>query len=107
MQTPGAAIVCARPAAVDAKFENGASRSSNESFRQLGGGPSAPGLPSESESAATVSTSLYTAGTSGFEAKSKSQPSLPAATTKVTFVFASVALQIARCMASVVPGHAD
>ncbi len=53
MHEPGAAMVCARPVAVAAKFEKGARTSSPLQPR----GPTAPGSPSVSDIAVTASTS--------------------------------------------------
>src|SRR3954451_22066195 len=54
MQVPGAAIVCAAPALVAAKFENSAALSSTSESRQAGAAPAAPAAPSLSLTAVTV-----------------------------------------------------
>jgi hypothetical protein len=100
MQTPGAAIVCAAPVGVAAKFEKFASESSAPHSPQVGALPAPPGRPSVSDTAVTVRASGYAAGTSGVDAKSKSQLSLPAATTFRTS--AAVAAHTASCIGSVV-----
>jgi hypothetical protein len=57
MQTPGAAIRCAPPAAVAAKLEKDAMRSSPSEVRHAGAPPTLPVRPSLSLMAATVRTS--------------------------------------------------
>ncbi len=79
MQTPGAAIVCADAETEVAKFEKPAGKSSTSPGLHGGVPPVPPGAPSLSDIAVTVSTSGYTAGSSGSPAL-KSRASLPAAT---------------------------
>lgn len=55
MHVPGAAIVCAAPAAVRAKFEYPAARSSASPALHGEGPPAAPPRPSLSDMAVTVS----------------------------------------------------
>src|SRR4051812_19244221 len=102
MHVPGAAIVCALPAAVAAKFEYRAARSSSSLKRHGSAAPAAPSRPSLSLIAVTVRTSGYAAGTVT-RRPSKARPELPADATTVTP--AEVARQIAWYSGSSVMAH--